>query len=166
MEHEFISGDRIYTINLEKRDGKFKAVLDNREFEIDLYEISSNHFSILIENKSYSVYHFRRESTQYIVINGHSYCFEIGGEEDTLGTKTDKALGEGLIIKAPMPGTILKIDVKEGDTVEEGECLAVVEAMKMETGLYSTVRAKVKKIFVDSGRQVDGGEVIIELEKI
>ncbi len=65
-------------------------------------------------------------------------------------------------VTAPMPGKILKLLVTEGDNVEHGQALAVLEAMKMETTLYAESAAVVKKIRVGVGDMVDHGAVIIE----
>jgi propionyl-CoA carboxylase alpha chain len=61
-----------------------------------------------------------------------------------------------------MPGKILKLLVAEGDSVEHGQALAVLEAMKMETTLYAESAAIVKKVRVAAGAMVDHGAVIIE----
>jgi 3-methylcrotonyl-CoA carboxylase alpha subunit len=65
-------------------------------------------------------------------------------------------------VTAPMPGKILKLLVAEGDSVEHGQALAVLEAMKMETTLYAESAAIVKKIRAAVGDMVDHGAVIIE----
>jgi propionyl-CoA carboxylase alpha chain len=67
-------------------------------------------------------------------------------------------------IVSPMPGAIVSILVKEGQTVAEGADVAVVEAMKMQNVLRTTSVGKVKKIGVKEGSSVSGGDVIIEFE--
>jgi propionyl-CoA carboxylase alpha chain len=64
----------------------------------------------------------------------------------------------------PMPGQIVRIDVKEGDVVEEGQPLAIVEAMKMENVLKAEKRARVAKIRVKAGTVLAVDEVILEFE--
>jgi biotin carboxyl carrier protein len=65
-------------------------------------------------------------------------------------------------VSAPMPGKVLKILVAEGESVEHGQALVVIEAMKMETTLYAESAAVVKKIHVAAGAMVDHGAVMIE----
>ncbi|WP_304205685.1 oxaloacetate decarboxylase subunit alpha [Fusobacterium perfoetens] len=67
----------------------------------------------------------------------------------------------GEIVEAPMPGTIVDIKVKVGDSVKEGDLVAVIEAMKMETDLYSTKIGVVKAINAGKGAQVNTGDAII-----
>jgi acetyl/propionyl-CoA carboxylase alpha subunit len=64
---------------------------------------------------------------------------------------------------APMPGKVLKVLVDMGDTVEAGQPLVVLEAMKMETTLYAESAAVIKKISALAGAMVDHGAVLIEL---
>ncbi len=67
-------------------------------------------------------------------------------------------------IGASIPGKLVKLLVKEGDTVKTAQSLAVIEAMKMETNITAPVCGIVKKIYSDEGKQVTSGELLIELE--
>jgi biotin carboxyl carrier protein len=66
-------------------------------------------------------------------------------------------------VEAPMPGKVLKVLVKEGQRVEPGEALIVLEAMKMETTLRAEGPALVRRILVAPGQMVDHGARLIEL---
>jgi acetyl/propionyl-CoA carboxylase alpha subunit len=67
-------------------------------------------------------------------------------------------------ITAPMPGTVIKVNVHEGSTVEAGNPLVVLEAMKMETPLLAPFDATVKAVHVEEGDRVAGGAVLVELD--
>ena len=64
---------------------------------------------------------------------------------------------------SPMPGKVIKVNVKEGDEVKEGDILCVVEAMKMENNIKAMTSAKVAKVFVNEGDKVDVKNILIEL---
>lgn len=66
-------------------------------------------------------------------------------------------------IKAPMPGTILSFNVSVGDTVSEGQVLAILEAMKMENELVSPTSGKVKSIHVEKGSSVVENQIILQI---
>jgi 3-methylcrotonyl-CoA carboxylase alpha subunit len=68
------------------------------------------------------------------------------------------------IIRAPMPGRLTKLFVKEGHKVKSGDRIAVVEAMKMEHVLHAAVEGTVKALACCEGEQVDSGAAIAELE--
>lgn len=71
-----------------------------------------------------------------------------------------RQLGAGEEVTAPMPGTILDIHVKEGDTVTEEQAILVLEAMKMENQIVSPVNGTITSILVQKGQAVDVGEVL------
>ncbi|MBM7870118.1 pyruvate carboxylase [Clostridium pascui] len=66
-------------------------------------------------------------------------------------------------IGASIPGNMYKILVKEGDIVQEGDSIAIIEAMKMETNVVSSVDGKVEKIYVKEGEQVKTGQLVVKL---
>lgn len=70
----------------------------------------------------------------------------------------------GLEIGANIPGIVAKILVQEGDKVEKNQILAVIEAMKMETHVTTSIEGRVKSIFVKEGQNVELGELLFKLE--
>lgn len=67
-------------------------------------------------------------------------------------------------ILAPMPGLIVRVNVKTGDKVEAGQGIVVMEAMKMENELRATSAGLVKSVEVSAGTAVEKGAVLVELE--
>ncbi len=67
------------------------------------------------------------------------------------------ALAAGEVIKSPMPGNILKINVTQGQQVEEGEVLLILEAMKMENEIVAPCSGTVQKLLVSKGQTVQTG---------
>lgn len=74
-----------------------------------------------------------------------------------------QAQGGSMSIKAPMPGSVLEVKVKEGDTVKEGDVLLVLEAMKMENELTASQAGTVTQIFIKKGDTVNSGDPLITL---
>ncbi|MGE6549176.1 pyruvate carboxylase [Bacillus mycoides] len=67
-------------------------------------------------------------------------------------------------ISATMPGTVIKVVVKEGDEVKKGDSMAITEAMKMETTVQAPFSGKVKKVYVNDGDAIQTGDLLIELD--
>ena len=68
------------------------------------------------------------------------------------------------LVSVPMPGKIIAILVAEGDSVEKGQGLVIVEAMKMENEVRSPIAGEIKEIKVKPGDTVDGGAVLVIVE--
>ena len=68
------------------------------------------------------------------------------------------------VVKAPIAGTIMQLQVAPGDTVTVNQVLLVMEAMKMETNIASPIARKIKAILVSPGQAVKADQVLVELE--
>jgi len=68
-------------------------------------------------------------------------------------------------IPAPLPGLILDVLVKEGDTVKAGQSLLIMEAMKMENQIQAPFDGTVKRVFVQKGGSISEGEKLIEISR-
>ena len=78
--------------------------------------------------------------------------------------RVDGAAGAESAVKAPMPGTVIRVLARDGERVEARQPLVVLEAMKMETPLVSPFEAVVRRVHVAEGDQVAGGALLVELE--
>ena len=70
---------------------------------------------------------------------------------------------EGTVV-SPMPGTILKVNVKAGDKVNAGDSVVILEAMKMENDITAPKSGTVKSVSVEAGKSVSKGDVLFEVE--
>jgi len=118
-----------------------------------------NGATVTVNGKDYSV---KLEGDKAIV-NGKSYDVSITeGMKETAPVASDSA---GTIeVKAPLPGAILKVIARSGDSVSEGDVLILMEAMKMETEIKAPRAGKVGSIRVDVGATVNPGQVLVTLE--
>ncbi|MEX2546174.1 MAG: biotin/lipoyl-containing protein, partial [Chloroflexota bacterium] len=69
----------------------------------------------------------------------------------------------GQSVTAPMPGTVLQVRVSEGEEVEAGQVLVLLEAMKMENAVPAPGPGVVSRVLVEAGQQVRRGETLVEL---
>ncbi len=117
-----------------------------------------------------------------ITVNGVTYAVEVeevGKESASVKTPSvrtegnapkaaapaqkPKTLAAGETVKAPMPGTILDIKVKEGDKIKNGQVLMVLEAMKMENEIVSPMDGQVIQILAAKGTSVNSGDILCVL---
>ncbi len=74
------------------------------------------------------------------------------------------AKGDGSSVTAPMPGVVLAVKFKEGDTVKTGDVVIVLEAMKMENEITAKKGGVIREIRVQEGQTVAGGEVLMIID--
>jgi pyruvate carboxylase len=67
-------------------------------------------------------------------------------------------------IAAPMPGLVVTVPIKTGDTVKKGQKLLSLEAMKMETTLYADGDGRIAEVLVKPGTPVEAGELVVRME--
>ncbi len=164
MEFEFLIDNTLHKISLEKKENIFIVSDGEKVYEADIRFISPNIISILIEGRSYRVYFARDREKRFLSLEGEQFTVQ-GPLEGGEGLQKDdvRSREDELMVKAPMPGKVIKIDVSEKEEVRKNQTLVVVEAMKMENEIKSTVDGYVKKIFVSAGDLVDSEKPLIEL---
>ncbi len=152
---------------LEVKNTLNKVFINNEEVVADILKLEENKFHVLYKNKSYSISTNNidfENKTCTLTINGKKVVLEVKGEYDELLEKMGMGVGAGKKLnelKAPMPGLVLRALVKEGDIVQKGDGLLILEAMKMENILKSTGDGTVKKIHVSEKDKVEKGQLLI-----
>jgi len=165
VEFEFLIDNTLHKISLEKKENIFVVSYGEKTFEADIRSISPNIISILIEGHSYQVYFARDKEKRSLSLEGQQFIVQEPLESRERFQKGEERSREDeLTVKAPMPGKVIKIDVSEKEKVRKNQTLAIVEAMKMENEIKSTIEGYVKKIFVSVGDLVDSEKPLIELE--
>lgn len=148
-----IGGDE-YEAFIHREADKLKITIDGETFDAKLTE-----GAVSIGGRGYKIQLGDREVT----VDGSPLPFRI------LDVKTGAAGGEadgarGARIKPPMPGKIVSLSVAEGDEVKAGQVLLILEAMKMQNEIAAPSSGIVKKVHVKAGQNVEGKDVLIELE--
>lgn len=157
------------TTEVEVRpDGIF---VGERRVEADLVELpGTNVLSLILDGVSYRVQaDSAAEGRWELEVAGHRYEAEVIDERtrvirEMTGIQTGPSGPKP--VTAPMPGLVVKVEVGEGDTVEEGQGLIIVEAMKMENELNAVGPAIVGLVRVEVGQTVEKGQVLIELRPV
>ena len=156
---------------------KFRNIEDGETREIEaVYHASEN--TLFVGEKSF------RCTPQFVELNGKRVPFWIhreGGKAQVWlnGTIHEFELDDprrrnaaggsagagGGTVKAQMPGKILQVAVAQGDQVEVGQNLVLMESMKMELALDATVAGVVKTVAVEPGQMVSQGALLLEIEE-
>ena len=137
---------------------------------VDLVKRSPAEFHLIKEHRSIIAKLVETDTTGKklkIEIDGENFDVAIKDELDQLleimelGSASKKQVRE---IRAPMPGLVLEIAVTDGQEVNEGDKILILQAMKMENSIIIHTQAKIRKIAVTAGQAVEKGQVLVELE--
>jgi biotin carboxyl carrier protein len=118
-------------------------------------------FSVLLKGRSYRVV---LGSPGEVFVNGRALAIEVFDSRDLRtgsGARTKHGRQE---IAAPMPGKIVRVLVSAGETVEEGQGLVVVEAMKMQNEMKSPKTGRVAEVRTRADSTVAAGDVLVVIE--
>lgn len=137
----------------------FKFKINGQQYEVEINEFEGQNAKVLVNGTEYDVEveaEVARPKTPTLVRRA---VVTKPGE----GQIKKAEGGAAFKVKAPLPGNIFKLNVSVGDTVAEGDCLLIMEAMKMENNVLSEKGGTVKAIKVNVGDAVLQDDVLIEL---
>ncbi len=145
-----------------------EIVVDGVPHQVSLEAVNrGTTYSILIDGQSYEAYVDRREGVYYVEIGSERHAITV--EDERLGrlkhlVGAGSAQGGEIALKAPMPGLVVTVRVEPGQTVEQGQGVVILEAMKMENELRAPRPGVVKAIRCRPGQAVNMGETLLTIE--
>lgn len=160
---------QLFDIEFDTKDYQ-QGSINNQAFTIDRVKSSASNWHILKEGKSYNIEILKIDKVAKQVdlkMNGKLSSVALSDQFDVLLKSLgmdNLAAKKVLELKAPMPGLVLSILVKEGDTVAKGDSLLVLEAMKMENIIKSPTEGVIKKIHALKGNAVEKSQLLISFQ--
>lgn len=163
---------------------KYVTTIDEREYLIDIidehhvsidgvsYEVDFSPvgdqpvYSLLLDGKSYDAHVYLDEDTWQVMCHGAMYSAQV---EDEREKRLRAAMGGGVSgqedfhLRAPMPGLVVSVPVYEGQAVEKGDVLLILESMKMQNELRSPRAGTISRLRVGSGDRVEQKETMLSV---
>jgi biotin carboxyl carrier protein len=165
---------KLYALSSENRKFSFSMPLKQtirigkRDYEVKLKADEKYGTYILWKNRKYPVEIVSSRQNKYeILFNDISYTFTVETPFSLQRMKvihSAKGKAEKEFIKAPMPGKIIDVLVREGATVLRGEPLVILEAMKMQNEIMSPVNGTIAKVMVKANINVMKDDLLIEIK--
>jgi biotin carboxyl carrier protein len=129
-------------------DGRLtKAAFEGKVYHLDMGPSSENYEEVIVDGRAFAV--TLKRPVDLIT--------------DALGFDKRQNINSNIVF-APMPGNVLKIDVSEGQIVEEGSPLLTLEAMKMENVVLAPMHGSIGRIHVKEGQKVTKKEPLVDME--
>ncbi len=169
MEIPFeIEGETKTIIINQHQEGLLQVTLDGTPYEVCLKELNGNKLNFRVNDRFFTASVSTDEKGQgFVSIAGHIFNvkrLDILNESEDYSTASSGDGDNNLF--APMPGKVIKVNVKEGDEVTRGTILVVVEAMKMENNIVAAADAVVEKVAVKEGDMVNTDVQLVYLSDL
>jgi len=162
MRLKFKDATGIHEFNANRQGEKLNFQYNDRSIELEVNELSNAEFMLTSGEEIIRCQAVRRKDMIFIHIGGRSLSFrDVTQEDDSVSGGAGGEVDSEVV--APMPGSVIKLLVTEGENVKLRQPLVIVEAMKMENEVQSPMDGVVGKILVEPGQQVGFGEKLIEL---
>jgi biotin carboxyl carrier protein len=156
------SEEKTRVIELERDGATWRVKLDGRPVAVDAVEIAPNTLSILLDGASFEINVTPFPGGKLKMQTGsREFIAEVIDPRAWSGRRHGGVEAEGRQqIVAPMPGKVVRLLVREGDRVEAGQGLLVVEAMKMQNEIRSPKNGAVERVLAKEGQPVNAGDVL------
>ena len=154
-------------LNFEAKREKGSLMVNGEPANADIKQLSPLSYHVIHDMASYNVEVISLDTaakTAEIKVNGNTYAVSAKDQFDLLldqlgmSNKDTSKISE---IKAPMPGLVLKVFVAEGDMVQKGDNLFILEAMKMENIIKAPADVTIKTSKIKAGDKVEKGQVLM-----
>ena len=165
MKYYVQVNSRQHEVDVVERLGELKIAVNGKPLDLAYEEVDAlGQVALLCDGKSYGVSIEGDMNKASVVIAGHLYAVEIEDERERAAHAAERAASKGGgVVKAVMPGIVVKLLVKEGDAVEAGQPLLILEAMKMQNEIAAPSAGKVKTLHVREREAVAGGAKLVTL---
>lgn len=164
MKYVATLNDKTFVIEINRED---RVLCDGVERAVDFRLIDQQHvYSLLLDNASYEALVEEREGEYWVFLRGHLFAVRVEDERERhLREASGRAAGPAgeVAVKAPMPGLIVAVPVREGQAVRKGEKLVLLESMKMQNEIRAPRDGTVKAIRVQPGQSVEQNQVLVVL---
>ena len=165
----FLRMDSGRTFELEVVDcvgGHCVVHLDGREIQADFLDVDRlGQYTVILDGRSFAV-SIEEQDQQHLQVNitGESYTVvALDEREKTAGEVAVQGGSKAEVVKAPMPGVLVSVSAVVGATLQAGDAVAILEAMKMQNEVVCQHGGVVVEVPVEAGRSVDAGQVLVRL---
>ncbi len=158
--------DHEFTYDTFRKEDALHILLDGQETSYDLAELGNGRYALIKNGRSFLVHLLKQNDLYHVHVNGAYYAIRVEDERMRKLKELVAASHTGpaeQIIKAPIPGFVLKVQVEAGQNVKKGDPLLILEAMKMENVIKADEDARVEKVMVREQEAVQQDQELLLL---
>jgi biotin carboxyl carrier protein len=157
-----------HALDLKREGNRVVAELDGRRYEFVLREPEAGIYLLILDDEVYEC-RVERDAVERTLLHVHAanstYDIRLTDPKRLRAGQGAGAQADGAAqVVAPMPGKVVRVLVEQGASVEAGEGLVVVEAMKMQNEMKSPRAGRVSELHASAGATVNAGDVLVVIE--
>jgi 3-methylcrotonyl-CoA carboxylase alpha subunit len=160
MRYRYQSGDRIYEVFIEQRGDGYRLEVDGRTYPLEVLDTRPAELSLLFAGRPVRLYWAVEGGRWWIALDGCTYQL---ASPSTHAARSAGETGGGETVRAPMPAKVSAILATEGERVEKGETLMLLEAMKMEIRIKAPVSGRIIHLRVVNEQTVEKDQILAEI---
>ena len=166
MKYYVTVGGRVREVVVDERDGVVGVTVDGEVHDVSCVEVDRlGQLALTVDGRSYAVSIEGGPEACSVTVAGRVFAVELEDERERAAHAAESARGKGGgDVKAVMPGVVVEVLVAEGDEVEEGQALLILEAMKMQNEIGAPLTGRVERIFVEQGTAIASGAKLVLIE--
>ncbi|MGZ5475034.1 MAG: biotin/lipoyl-containing protein [Thermoanaerobaculia bacterium] len=151
-------------VQVERQGSGYRVRIGERWIEADFIDVGGYVRVLRFEDGTqFSLVHHREGNRHHITLGGSTIEVEVIDPLALRRRESDDDMGAGGVVKALMPGRVVRVLVSQGQAVQKGAGLLILEAMKMENEIQASVDGVVDEIFVSAGDTVEGGAALCHI---
>lgn len=151
-------------VEVQRHGSGYRVRLGERWIDVDFVTAGRYVQSLRLEDgRQYSLVHHREGTAHQISLGGATVHVDVVDPLSRMRRRNADDMGSSGIVKALMPGRVVRVLVNKGDTVRKGAGLLILEAMKMENEIQAPADGVVDEVFVNPGQTVEGGADLVHI---
>ncbi len=162
MIYRFQSNGNLFELSLERQGNGYRAMINETQIDVEVLDSQPGKLSLMFAGHPVILYWAAEGNQKWISVEGCTYLLEKPSPQK--GHKQGKQPVEN-VVRAPMPAQIRSIQVAEGQQVEKGQTLLLLEAMKMEIRLQAPRAGQIARLHAGEGQTVERNQILIEIKE-
>ena len=162
MRYRFQNREQVFEVSIERQGTDYRATVDGQTYMLEVLDAQPGQLSVQFDGHPVTLYWAVDGNRKWVSMEGCAYCLEkpaarqVRRPEETAGSEA---------VRAPMPAQVRTIHIAQGDQVDKGQTLLLLEAMKMEIRIKAPNAGRVARLLVSEGQTVDKDQLLAEIEQ-
>jgi biotin carboxyl carrier protein len=155
---------RAARVEVQTSGGVYTVLVDGKPLSVSVHRTARHFTTLIIDGRSYDAGVLRQGASHAVAVGGRTFEVTLVAGARGAAPPHRKAASGPAKVSAPMPGKIVRVSAAAGQEVKAGECLVVMEAMKMENEIRSPRDGVVQDVVVKEGQAVESGALLMLVE--